>query len=92
MKGTNFSNVWLTLFNPPAITNNDKISYEYLMDAFMDLLDNKKSFDLFKDLPDSRYYYVYDFDNESIIEEYLQTGTREEYDKIKPTGKKYILK
>jgi len=75
------------------IRNNDKVSHDYLIDAYMDLLDNKKSTDLFKDLPESRYYYTYPtFTDDTVITEYVQTGSRDSYSTFKPTGKKYIRK
>ena len=58
----------------------------------MDLLDNKKSTEIFKNLPEERYYYTYNYNDESVITEYKQTGANNSFDTIKPTGKKYIHK
>ena len=74
------------------INSKDKVSFDYLMDAYMDLLDNKKSTEIFKNLPEERYYYTYNYNDESVITEYKQTGANNSFDTIKPTGKKYIHK
>ena len=65
------------------------ISYVELNDAFVELLDNKQSKDLFKDIPDERTRTViwHLFTGEDHMVEYETKGKANEIDKFKKTGR-----
>ena len=65
------------------------VSFEDLQDAFTDLLNDKKSVDLFKNVPEKRERKVleYTFMKEDHMVEYKTTGKANDSSKFKKTGK-----
>ena len=72
-------------------TSDKPISYFDLMDAYNDLLENKKSDELFSDIeyPRTRRYIWYEWTKEDHMVEYEQTGKAWETDKMIKTGKEF---
>ncbi len=74
--------------------SNKQISFEDLSAAFIELLDNKKSDEIFKDIPTSgrtRRHIYNEFGSEEVLVEYNQTGNAWEGSKLQPTGNVYRL-
>ena len=76
------------------ITSDRPVSYVNLRDAFYDLIDGKKSTELFTELQQNRmrkilWYIWYDMDH---MVEYETTGRAWEIEKFTPTGNVYDLK
>ena len=71
------------------VVSNSPISYVDLNDAYIDLLDGKKSTDLFKNIDSKRIrrYIWYSYGKEDKMIEYEQTGKAIEVDKMVKTGK-----
>jgi hypothetical protein len=73
------------------ITSDKPISYEDLMGVFMDLIDGKKSTEMFKDIPKNRerkyIYYVYGKEDEMTL--YTQKDKAWEYGKMNKTDTVY---
>lgn len=67
------------------------ISYFDLMDAYSDLLEGKKSLELFKDIDMKRRrrYLWYEWTNEDHMVEYEQTGKAWDMDTLVKTGKEF---
>ena len=63
------------------------ISFEVLNEAYKDLLDDKKSIELFHDIDMNRkrIHFIYANDTK-VMKEYETTGKAWETDKLKPTG------
>lgn len=77
--------------NKSLRVSNKKLSHLDLIDSYKDLLDNKKSSDLFKNIPDERTRKViyYRFTKENHMVEYETKGHAWENDKLVKTGKTY---
>ena len=71
--------------------SNKAISYLDLIDAYKDLLDNKKSEDLFENISSTRKrkYIWYEYTKENHMVEYEQSGKAWETEKLVPTGIEY---
>ena len=69
--------------------SNLPISYGDLMEAYLDLLDGKKSTELFKNISKNRTrnFIWYNFNKEDYMVEYVTNGKAWEIDKFKKTGK-----
>ncbi len=67
------------------------VSYTDLQDAYKDLLEAKKSNDLFKNIPldRERRYLYYVFLEEDHMVEYIQTGKAWDTKAMSPTGKEF---
>ena len=72
-------------------TSNKPISYFDLMNAYKDLLDDKKSDELFSniDYPRTRRYIWYMWTKENHMVEYEQTGKAWNLDTMKKTGREF---
>ena len=71
--------------------SNKKVSHIDLVDAYIELLNNKKSSDLFKDIKDDRERTViyYKFTKENHMVEYKTKGHAWENDKLIKTGREF---
>ena len=71
--------------------SNKAISYLDLIDAYKDLLDDKKSEDLFENISSTRKrkYIWYEYTKENHMIEYEQSGKAWETEKLVPTGIEY---
>ena len=71
--------------------SDKKISYSDLNDAYIDLLNDKKSSELFSNIPSDRERRIllYEYLNENHMKEYLQKGHAWEDKMLVPTGKKF---
>ena len=69
------------------------ISFEDLNDAYIGLLNNKKSNELFKGIGEKRErrYIWYEYSKENHMVEYIQTGKAWDEDTLKATGKEFNL-
>ena len=67
------------------------ISYTDLNDAYTDLLNGKKSNELFKDITDKRErrYLLYVYTKEDHMVEYTQTGKAWDLNTLVKTGKEF---
>lgn len=67
------------------------ISYEDLTNAYLDLLDGKKSTELFKNISNkrTRRYLLYAYAIENHMVEYEQTGKAWDLDTLKKTGREF---
>lgn len=75
-------------------TSDKQISYEDLSDAFIELLDNKQSTEIFKDIPNTdriRRYIYNGYGAEEHMLEYTQTGNAWDDSGLQPTGKEFNL-
>ena len=74
--------------------SNKPVSYDDLMDAYKDLLDNKKSNELFANISNDRErrYLWYFFNAENHIVEYSQKGDASDESTLKPTGRTFDRK
>ena len=76
------------------IVSEKQVSYADLCDTFTELLDRKKSTEIFSNLPTDgrvRRYLYNEFLHEDHMEEYEQTGKAWETSTFKPTGRSYDL-
>ena len=76
------------------VVSDKQISYADLYNGFIELLDNKSSTEIFKDIPTEgriRRYLYNGFNEEEHMYEYEQTGHAWEADKLKPTGREFDL-
>lgn len=74
--------------------SNKQISYADLCEAFTELLDNKSSTEIFKDIPTEgriRRFINNSFNHEEHMEEYEQTDKAWNTKTLTPTGKEYDL-
>ena len=69
------------------VYSDKKVTHEDMMEAFIDLMDGKKSSELFKNTSDERLYYYYAL--ECHIIEQTTKDHAWETDKLKGTGKKF---
>ena len=75
--------------------NSDiKVSYTDLNALYLDLLDDKKSTEVFSDIPEDRErrIMVYEYLKENKMEEYIQKGNAWDNETMVKTGKKYNRK
>ena len=74
-----------------VIISDIPISYIDLEDAFMELLNNKKSTELFQDIDENRTrkLLIYEYTKENHMVEYETTGKANDISKFKKTGKEY---
>ncbi len=87
IKGTNEKHNKMTV-------SQKQISFEDLSDAFIELLNNKKSDEIFENIPTSgriRRHIYNGFGEEDRLIEYNQTGNAWEDKKLQPTGREYNL-
>lgn len=72
-------------------TSNKAISHEDLPSAYIDLLNNKKSNELFKDITEDRErrYLLYYYLDENHMVEYIQKGKAWNEKTMIPTGKEF---
>lgn len=76
------------------VVSDKQISYADLCNGFIELLDNKSSTEIFKDIPTEgriRRYLYNGFNEEEHMYEYEQAGHAWEADKLKPTGREFDL-
>lgn len=71
--------------------SDKKVSHIDLMDTYKDLLDGKKSMDLFKNIPENRKrkFIYYEYTKENHMTEYETEGHAWENSKMTKTGKEY---
>lgn len=71
--------------------SDKKVSHIDLMDTYKDLLDGKKSMDLFKNIPENRKrkFIYYEYTKENHMTEYETEGHAWENNKMTKTGKEY---
>lgn len=69
------------------------LSYEQLADAFAKLTDGTPSADVFDEnaYPNGRHFIAYQYLYEHTMEKYYVPGKANEFDKMQPTGEKYLL-
>ena len=72
-------------------TSDKPISQEDLINIYDDLLDGKKSTELFKDIPNkrTRRYLLYAYTKENHMVEYEQTGKAWDLETLKKTGREF---
>lgn len=77
--------------NKEIKVSDKKLSHLDLIDAYKDLLDDKKTPDLFKNIPDERNRKVmyYQFTKENHMVEYETKGHAWENDKLHKTGREF---
>lgn len=76
------------------VVSEKQVSYADLANAFMDLLDDKKSTEIFSDIETSgrvRRFIWNGYQQEENMQEYESTGKAWELDKLQPTGKVFSL-
>ena len=73
------------------IRSDIPVSHLDLNDAYMDLLEGKKSTELFSEIPKKRerIYMYYEYMKENHMVEYITTGKAWEQNKLKKTGKEF---
>ena len=74
------------------ITSDTKVSFDELMDAYMDLLNNKKSTEIFTESKEERRLLYYVYLEDCDVKEQKTTGHAWETDKLKDTGVTYNCK
>lgn len=96
---------WLPRVNPILLIKGRDEKHElfksdvpisYITDlqgAYVDLLEGKKSEELFTDIPKqrTRTFYLYTFEGDDYVFEYETDGKAWEWEKFKPTGNVYNL-
>lgn len=72
-------------------TSDIPVSYEDLSNAYIELLDGKKSDELFTNIDTSRKrrFILYEYGKENHMIEYEQTGTADNIDTLVPTGREF---
>ena len=67
------------------------VSYEDLSNSYLELLDGKKSTELFKDIPNKRprRYLLYSYTRENHMVEYEQNGKAWDLETLKKTGREF---
>ena len=73
------------------ITSDIPVSFTDLDSAYVDLLNDKKSTELFSDIDKDRerIFLLYSYGDENHMKEYKQTGKAWNEDTLKETGKEY---
>ena len=74
-------------------TSNEKISFDYLMDIYINLLNDKSSSSALDniDTSKSRRIILHQTDNYNHMTEYMQNGVARDYSTTVPTGNKFYL-
>lgn len=71
--------------------SDKKVSYENLVDAFIQIIDGDSADKLFEGIDNSkRRYMFYDFGHEDKLKEHIQTGVAWDESTLKSTGKVYV--
>ena len=73
----------------PFKTSDKKVSFDDLTEAFVNLMNGKKSSELFKNVKEERIYYFYKYTKDCLIIEQKTTGHAWETDKLIDTGVRF---
>ncbi len=73
----------------PFKTSDKKVSFDDLTEAFVSLMNGKKSSDLFKNVKEETIYYFYKYTKDCLIIEQKTTGHAWETDKLIDTGVRF---